>query len=38
MLNTDNSQLTQGELACLFSHLSLYLYMIEKNLEKICIF
>lgn len=37
-INTDNSPLTQGELACLFSHLSLYLYMIEKNLEKICIF
>lgn len=37
-INTDNSQLTEGELACLFSHLSLYLYMIENNLEKICIF
>ena len=37
-INLDNTKLTQGEISCLFSHLTLWKQMIDNNLDKIAIF
>ncbi|WP_066799746.1 glycosyltransferase family 25 protein [Moraxella oblonga] len=37
-INIKNANLTQGELACLISHISLWQKAIDENLDYICIF
>ncbi|AWY45159.1 lipooligosaccharide biosynthesis protein lpsA [Glaesserella parasuis 29755] len=37
-INLDNTELTQGEISCLFSHLTLWKQMIDNNLDRIAIF
>lgn len=37
-INISNSPLTQGELGCMFSHLSLWQKMIDENIEYLAIF
>ncbi|MDO4430224.1 MAG: glycosyltransferase family 25 protein [Lonepinella koalarum] len=37
-VDISNTRLTKGEIACLFSHLSIYFNMVEYNISKLAIF